>query len=172
VAAAEVLSIDTALGSIDIDINVVGNIVSQRDFELEIPNGDFNLDGLASCEDLAILYQRVAEGSEHATFDVDTDGLVSITDVAAWLDNHGIVAGDADLDGVVRAADFAIWRNHQFTSSTGWCDGDFSLDGTVDATDFNLWNDHRTQLTTASVPEPGTVPLLVIAALVFRWRRT
>ena len=76
--------------------------------------------------------------------------------------------GDFNLDGVVDGQDKAIWLAHAFTG-TGWQQGDANYDGLVDGLDRDLWLLHvgLPPLTGASgvssVPEPGTLALLLAA---------
>jgi hypothetical protein len=107
--------------------------------------------------------------------------------------------GDANLDGKVDASDFSIFApNFGLNTTLGWEAGDFNYDGQVDASDFSLFapnfglQDDGTDinlpaadwaaldafaaangLSVGSVPEPGTIGLLVLgmAALSPRRRR-
>ncbi len=91
--------------------------------------------------------------------------------------------GDANLDGVVNGLDFSRMLGHWGATTNLWTDGDFNHDGTVNGLDFSAllgnWNqsypiDPGTGLVdggatfsgaAAPVPEPGTLVLLLLAAI-------
>ena len=86
--------------------------------------------------------------------------------------------GDANLDGVTDLSDFNIWNANKFTSDADWTTGDFDGDGTTDLSDFNIWNAHKFTVAQGGaapapteVPEPGTLLLACIAAIVLRGLR-
>lgn len=166
IVAQQVLTVDNVplIGTTDIDVDVSGLIVSKQSFEIQIPNGDFNLDGTTDCDDLSLLYDRADVASDHATFDIDGDGTVNAADANAWVAARGFSVGDANLDGAVDGADLDVWRANRFTANGDWCHGDFNADGFVDGSDFNQWNDNHTMAaSTAPVPEPSTMALWLIA---------
>jgi hypothetical protein len=88
--------------------------------------------------------------------------------------------GDADLNGTVNGADLnTVLSDYNQTFSiagnpwAAWTYGDFNQDGTVNGADLNivLSNYNLTAPVTASVPEPGTLGVLVLAALaVLAWK--
>ncbi len=81
------------------------------------------------------------------------------------------VPGDYSGNGVVDAADYTLWRNHLDQSVTLPND---TTPGTVTAADYDVWKSHFGQsvgagggaAAVASVPEPATVSLVVLAAAV------
>ena len=87
--------------------------------------------------------------------------------------------GDANRDGIVDQADYTAWYN-AYGSNAGWDGGDFNQDGMVDQGDYTLWyNAYGTSgsvsLTAngSSVPEPGTIAMMVVGAVAaLRRRRT
>ena len=84
--------------------------------------------------------------------------------LAAW-------PGDANGDRVVDGQDFILWNTHKFQSGTTWIQGDFNLDGITDGLDFIIWNESKfTSYDVQSIPEPGLLPLLAWAVVLWRWR--
>ncbi len=111
---------------------------------------DFNDDGFINGVDIDLLQANIVTGPANAgAYDLNGDGLVTVTDRDEWLVQAGAVnlpsgnpyrLGDANLDGFVDTSDFNVWNANKFTVSSAWTSGDFSLDGSVDTSDFNLWN--------------------------------
>ena len=68
---------------------------------------------------------------------------------------------------MIDVGDFNIWNGNKFTANSNWCDGDFNADGSVDVSDFNLWNSNKFTAsdTVASVPEPGSLGMMLLAGL-------
>jgi hypothetical protein len=96
---------------------------------------------------------------------------------------HPSIDGDANLDGVVDIKDFDILYANLGTGSN-WTQGDFNLDGKVDFLDFQTLESNfgntsavvtgaQSVAAVESVPEPGAVGMLTIAAahLLARRRR-
>jgi hypothetical protein len=145
--------------------------------------GDFNLDGLYSCDDIDALVAAIAAGTDEPDFDLTGDGMVDLADRDAWLTEAGAAqvasgnayqVGDANLDGNVDGADFLIWGENKFTNQSAWCLGDFTADGTIDGADFIEWN--KNKFTSSDglsvVPEPSTsLMMLVVAWPIWRRRR-
>ena len=112
--------------------------------------GDFNQDGAWDCHDVDQLVAEVVAGSHGAVFDLDADGLVSQTDVTAWLHLAGgqhlasgesYLYGDANLDGWVDLHDLNRWRSFRFSKdASGFCQGDWNADGRVDVVDSLVWH--------------------------------
>ena len=137
----------------------------------EILNGDhvFNVD------DIDDLTAQIGEND--FSFDLDEDGIVTLTDRASLVsDVFRTVPGDTDLDQDVDFADFLVLSN-SFGLEAGWGGGDFDGNGTVEFADFlalsgNFGFDAATA--PASVPEPsaGLLALLFAMALTrLRGRR-
>lgn len=91
------------------------------------------------------------------------------------------VLGDYNGDSKVDAGDYTIWRDTLNSTTDLRADGDGS--GTVDSGDYTIWKNNfgnsagagsNGVLSAANVPEPGTVALLLLAALPSvchnRWR--
>jgi hypothetical protein len=112
-----------------------------------------------------------ATGNEQ--FDLTGDGVIDNSDVSEWravaASENGFGSpyklGDANLDGTVDGLDFILWNGSKFASSLLWDDGDFNGDGFVDGQDFITWNANKFTSSdgVSTVPEPGTVILLIAA---------
>ena len=135
--------------------------------------GDFNLDGLYSCEDIDDLVAAIAAGTNQADFDLTGDGMVDLADRDAWLIEAGAVQvasgspyqlGDANLDGSVDGEDFVIWNANKFADHAAWCRGDFTADGHVDGLDFIEWNKNKFTSSdgAGAVPEPRISPMTML----------
>ncbi|MCG8510412.1 MAG: hypothetical protein MI741_14400, partial [Rhodospirillales bacterium] len=83
------------------------------------------------------------------------------------------LAGDYNGDGAVDSADYTIWRDT--LGSTTYLRADGNNNGSVDLGDYTLWrNNFGAQLSsvsTAVVPEPASVGVLLIGAAGPLWRR-
>ncbi len=135
---------------------------------------DFNDDGSVDAADLATLFAGL--GSDEWLLDIDGDGLVELEDAELLVTELVRTApGDFNLDGVVDAADYTVWRDNQGTGLIG--DADF--DGDADSDDQAVWaaayGSVRSELmltpSSLSVPEPGSVGLLAVAACFSAARR-
>ena len=92
--------------------------------------------------------------------------------VAQPVRNPADFDGDGDVDG----DDFLTWQaNFGKASGASPMDGDADGDGDVDGNDFLVWQSNFTSLatgTTASVPEPTSLALLLLVAIAaLRCRR-
>jgi hypothetical protein len=79
-----------------------------------------------------------------------------------------VVPGDANSDGVVNDKDASILASHWLQpSGAAWADGDFNNDGKVNDRDAAIMAAHWTAGDggETSVPEPGTLALLIGAML-------
>ena len=91
------------------------------------------------------------------------------------------ISGDANNDGKVDGSDVTIlagnWQKGVSDGLTAtWEEGDFNADGKVDGSDVTIlagnWQ-YGVEAAAASVPEPGTIVLLISAiASLLIWRRT
>ena len=133
---------------------------------------------------LGILLNTNAAGTAlKSTFDGQS---VSQTDVLVKYTYYG----DANLDGKVDASDYSLIDSGYLTHVTGWYNGDFNYDGVINGSDYTLIdNAFNTQsvvlnsesaATTSelaeaggsqSVPEPGSLGILFIAATGLLGRR-
>jgi arabinogalactan endo-1,4-beta-galactosidase len=80
------------------------------------------------------------------------------------------LAGDYNQDGSVDAADYLVWRKTLSSTTDLRANGDNTeaSAGIIDQADFDFWrarfgNTRRTLQTTAAVPEPAIIGLLLIA---------
>jgi hypothetical protein len=85
-------------------------------------------------------------------------------------------SGDANLDGHVNSGDFTALAQNFNGANRFWRQGDFNFDGTVNALDFNMIATNFGQVMTsealgALVPEPGTIAIVILPALLLRRRR-
>jgi hypothetical protein len=94
-----------------------------------------------------------------------------------FVDDEGLLLtvlstlpGDFNADGMVNAADYVVWRNAEGSTISTRADADGS--GLVDEGDLAIWRDNFGTVAElgagsnqASVPEPTTFALLLVAAL-------
>ena len=113
-----------------------------------------------------------AVGSNDESFDLNTDGQVSVADVEAWLAANSSSNGDADLDGNVSFSDFLILTAN-FATSDNWTHGNFNCDGTVSFPDFLILSSNFGSIATSfpassveSVPEPSSGMWTIIFSLL------
>jgi hypothetical protein len=116
-----------------------------------------------------------------------TAGFTTGIDYAVLVaDIGGIRPGDANLDGVVDSKDFAVLMAH-FNQPGTFASGDFNGDGLVDFSDFQLFESNFGKTSpgligaapagaiylsdASSVPEPGMIGLLTLAAMPLLRRR-
>ena len=80
------------------------------------------------------------------------------------------LTGDYNLNGIVDAADYVVWRDTltQMVPPSSGADGDGNV--TIDSDDYDVWRNHFGQsaggagsYVIASVPEPATLALLILA---------
>lgn len=138
-------------------------------------NGDLHVDG----EDAAVLAtywgQSVLGGAAQGDF--NGDGVVNAADAAIMAANYGYVPavpGDANGDGHVDDEDAAVLAAYWGQSVLdGASHGDFNGDGLVNATDAAImaanWSPAASE-SAATIPEPGTPTLLLLAAAL-TWPR-
>jgi autotransporter-associated beta strand protein len=101
------------------------------------------------------------------------------------------LVGDANLDGTVNAEDYTPFSHNIGQSGMYWDDGDFNYDGTVNAEDYTPFSHNIGQSASlaaaagglesagllesangiASVPEPGSIALLICVAGALLARR-
>ncbi len=137
-------------------------------------NPDLSGDGQLSTDDIDLLTASIAANNYDPFFDLDADGLVSLSDRDAWLATAGaamlpsgnaFLLGDANLDGVVDGVDFIAWNSNKFSLNDSWSAGDFDADGVVDGSDFIAWNANKFRAASTSlvVPEPTSVVVLIVS---------
>lgn len=98
-------------------------------------------------------------------------------DVSMLILAHGYNAalasllGDFNGDGSVNDDDFVTWTNAYGTSESAFPAGTCNNDGVVDQADYTIWADNYglgRWSATAPVPEPTTLAMLVLAAVVLK----
>lgn len=172
----------------DSDLEVDFDDVRLDAIQVPDPSGDFNMDGLWNCTDVNALVGAIASMSSVLSFDMNSDGVISIADITdpgdGWLavggannpadtGGHTFLVGDANLDGVVDGQDFLAWNDHKFTNVAAWCSDDFNADGLVDGQDFLLWNENKftSSDSVSAVPEPGAAMLSFISLVLLGFAR-
>jgi len=80
------------------------------------------------------------------------------------------VLGDANRDGIVDQADYTSWYNNYGAAGATWAQGDFTGDKLVDQADYTIWYNNY-GAGGGSAPEPATLLLLAMGALVVPRRR-
>ena len=101
--------------------------------------GDFDLDGALTADDIDLLFQQIGSGDYDSRFDLNVDDVVDHLDSDLLIHElFGTAYGDANLDGVVDSQDLnQVALNWQGEDNLGWRDGDFTGDGLIDAADLN-----------------------------------
>lgn len=102
--------------------------------------GDFNGDDVADADDLQLLIDAVARGSQNVDYVLSgTIPMADASEIDFYLrDVVHSLPGDANVDGVVNAIDLnQVGLNWQRSACGGWSDGDFDGNGLVDAADLN-----------------------------------
>lgn len=129
---------------------------------------DFDYNGHIDSQDIDALANAIAEGSNNARFDINSDQHIDLQDHTFLISEILVVfPGDANLDGTVDAVDLAFWKNHNFSMSVGWGQGDFNADRVTDVRDFNLWSQHKFQENSpAAIPALARIPEAPLAASI------
>jgi hypothetical protein len=101
---------------------------------------------------------------------IDSDD-IGIDNIIVSESSTGQIAGDYNGNGVVDAADYVVWRKNNSTNNT--LPNDNGLGTPIGQSHYNLWRAHFGQppgsgagaITSAAVPEPATVALLIVGIL-------
>ena len=138
--------------------------------------GDFNKDGSVDVLDIDALMAEIHSGGADLWYDLTGDDVIDQADADDLLHvKIGIEYGDANRDGYVDGLDYTIWSNHYSQTGLGWADANFNGDAIVDGLDYIVWSNHYTTppggLAEPPVPEPATLGLLAVGALVLILRR-
>jgi len=142
-------------------------------------NGDFNEDFLIDAGDIDALFAAIDDGQPLDPFDLNTDGLLDLTDADYLIENIlGTTYGDANLDGRVDGEDFRLLKDN-LNLAGGWAQGDFTGDALVDLSDYLLFRDHfgfgtngvGAAETPLVIPTPASLTLLALAGLAALRRR-
>ena len=97
----------------------------------------------------------------------------SATDIVTVLNT---LYGDANVDGSVNGTDLNAVLSYYNQSGQAWANGDFNFDGSVNGTDLNTvlsnYNQSVSYASTAAVPEPSTLLLMVLGLVgLLAWRK-
>jgi hypothetical protein len=156
--------------------NRYANLLFSNEFTGSSLDCDFDSNGTCDLDDIDALTVEAAPGdSTNPVFDLDGDGQVGNSDIAAWLQSAGpengfseFLYGDTDLNGTVDVTDLNIvgisWSNQDVNE---WSLGNFGGSG-VAADDLNRlalnWQQSSTPLAAsqAAVPEPAGLTLMFI----------
>ncbi len=136
--------------------------------------GDFNGNGAIDLEDIDILAEQSAAGTNLAEYDLTGDGLVNQADVTEWAKAKDIGytwIGDSNYDGQFNTADFVkvlgVGKYEAPNTTAKWSEGDWTGDGVFGTGDlvaalsdggFELGP--RTDV--AAVPEPSAIFLSLL----------
>jgi hypothetical protein len=135
--------------------------------------GDFNGDGVLDTADADMLTAGVAAGANPAGLDVNNDSLVNATDLNVWVKDLKLTYfGDANLDGEFNSSDLvAVLASGAYEADVDsvWSTGDFNADGRTNSSDLvaalaDGGYEAGPRAAVASVPEPASVMLLMMAA--------
>jgi len=138
--------------------------------------GDINGDGVVNQADVAALQAGIADPTLGGTvsaalgaewYDLTADGLLTNADLDELNDIIGApLPGDFDDNDIVNGADLAQWRGDFGVNAESDADGDDDSDGN----DFLIWQRNLGAAAAtgaaAAVPEPDTLALAAVGALV------
>ena len=142
-------------------------------------NADFNGDGVVDAEDFLIWQQNNGGVGYFTPGDANHDGFVNELDLAIW-EAQFVLSGDYNGDGIVDAADYTVWRNHLGQSITLENESPLAATpGIVDQEDYDFWRlNYGASFginpgsgASAAVPEPGALPLMILAGCGWCLRR-
>jgi hypothetical protein len=109
----------------------------------------------------------------NAVYRTTLDNLVVGTTFDVVLDCPGpTLTCDYNSDGIVNAADYVVWRKNEGTMAS--LPNDNGIGGAIGQAHYNLWRTHIGQSTSgtisqATVPEPASALLLILASTVRCW---
>jgi len=138
--------------------------------------GDFNGDFRSDFSDFLIISQNFTSNASGFLDQVDelcasvgtTPDGTTLQDVHDLLSSAGHLQADVDGDGHVGFSDF-LRLSENFHSSATWTEGDLNCSGDISFADLLLLNDSfGSSSQTASVPEPSSGCLLLLAILAGR----
>lgn len=113
-------------------------------FRDESIEGDFNLDGILTADDIDALCAAIGSGEHPSRFDLTDDGLVDNDDRDRMVrEVMGTVYGDVDLNGVFDSSDLvAVFQlghyEDDLVGNSSWASGDWNCDGEFTTADLVL----------------------------------
>jgi hypothetical protein len=142
--------------------------------------GDYNHNGTLDAADIDDLTIQTAGGTNPAFYDLNGDALVNDGDIKVWIgDLFHSWMGDANLDGQFNSTDLVsvlAAGTYEVDVNAVWSTGDFNGDGRANSGDLvaalaDGGYEMGSRPAVASVPEPTTLILLVMAAVALSARR-
>lgn len=166
----------TLTGRYLIDESVFGQeVIRSDDVLISIKpglGGDFDRNGIIDCDDIDLLTQETAAGTNDILFDLTSDGLVDFDDISEWVDviKHTWF-GDANCDGEFNSGDLVdvfVEAKYETGQPATWSSGDWNGDGFFESGDLVLAFVHAGYekgprwVRAEAVPEPASLGLLLI----------
>lgn len=153
-------------------------IASVRLIPVQLPMGDYDLDGSLNAPDINWLTAEIRANSTSARFDANRDGRIDASDRSAWVHELARTSfGDANLDGRFRSDDLVlVFQAGQYedalTENSSWETGDWSGDTEFSSSDLVLAFQDGAYLAdvdagATSIPEPATVHGIVWSFVTF-----
>jgi hypothetical protein len=136
--------------------------------------GDFNSNGSLDVADIDALTQEVIQGTNTASFDLNSDGLVNGGDRTVWVqDLRQTWFGDANLDGEFNSTDLVdvlASGTYEADVDSTWGTGDFDGDARTNSGDLiTALADGGYEIgprpAPAAVPEPASPTMLALSWL-------
>jgi hypothetical protein len=134
--------------------------------------GDFDRNGIINCDDIDLLTQETAAGTNDILFDLTSDGLVNFTDIEKWVNEiKHTYFGDANCDGEFGSGDLVkVFQAAKYEKGLPavWSQGDWDGNGVFDSGDLVVafiqggYEKGQRWVGAATVPEPAGLSLLLI----------
>jgi choice-of-anchor C domain-containing protein len=151
--------------------------------------GDYNHNSVVDAADYTV-WRDTLSSTTNLAADGNGNGTIDTGDYGVWKSNFGHtlatagLTGDYNHNGIVDAADYTVWRNTLGSTSDFRANGDNTgaSAGRIDQADYTVWKTNfgnhagsgAGAVANASVPEPATLTLLIVASagiLLLRRRR-